>query len=98
MGALKAITAVLGLKPVQEFLSALTSKLFKSGVKFNLDKKVVSAGGAAVWVMVLIQIAKFLDPALGEILVAYEGTLISFVVMVQLIVEHFAHKEKKEEA
>jgi hypothetical protein len=81
------IIKIVGMKPVQDLLSALTRKLL--GPKGEMKSKVGATVGAGVIVAALIGLAKWLDPGLGAILAGHEATLIGLFALVTAIIQYY---------
>jgi hypothetical protein len=86
------IVKIVGLKPVQDLLAALTGKLF--GAKGAVKNKVSATFGAAAIIGILILIAKQIDPGLGDILAGHEVTLLGMVALVQVLIAYFTKEEQ----
>lgn len=87
MGIVNVVVGVLGMKPVQNLLSALTGKLL--GSKNAINPKVVATMGVAAWVALGIAIAASFDPGLGELLRGSEASLVSVVGLIAAIVAYY---------
>lgn len=88
---LNAIVKILGAKPVSDLLVKLTGKLF--GTPNRLSPKSAASLSAALIVSILIGLAKYFDPGLGELLAGNEATLVAFVALVAAVIAYYTKDE-----
>lgn len=88
---MQLVVKILGMKPVQDLLVKLTDRLF--GTPHKLSPKAAAGFNAALLVSVLITVAKFFDPGLGELLQGSEAAIVAIVALVSAIVAYYTKDE-----